>query len=155
MTRDVYRYQKSIRYVSSIHCFDTRYVSSILICSKYQDKQVPVLMTGPPEPHFNMCKTTQDYGLVRNSAQESILEWNRWSVLVETIKFFSFLAEFRHAEGRFTGTIRYRYPCLNDFGYCIVEKYRYFRYIVYRYTSLFHSDMRHITVNTAWFIMFS
>ena len=57
---DVYRYQKSIRYVSSIHCFDTRYVSSILICSKHQDKQVPVLMTGPPEPHFS------DSPLVRN-----------------------------------------------------------------------------------------
>ena len=46
MNRDVYHYQKSIRYVSSIHCFesfdtryvssincfDTRYVSSMLIC---------------------------------------------------------------------------------------------------------------------------
>ena len=30
--RDVYRYQNSIRYVSSIHCFDTRYVLSMLIC---------------------------------------------------------------------------------------------------------------------------
>ena len=44
-------------------------------------------MTGPPEPHFNMCTTTQDYGLVRNSAQESILEWNGWSFLVKTINF--------------------------------------------------------------------
>ena len=70
--RDVYRYQKSIRYVSSTHCFYTRHVSSILICSKYQDKQVPVLMTDPPEPHFNMCTTSQDSGLVRNGTQESV-----------------------------------------------------------------------------------
>ena len=47
-------------------------------------------MTGPPEPHFNMCTTTQDYGVVRNSAQESILEWNGWSFLIKTITFFSF-----------------------------------------------------------------
>ena len=98
-------------------------------------------MTGPPEPHFNMCTTTQDYGVVLNSAQESILEWNGWSFLVKTIKFFSFLAEFRRAEGRFNGTIRYRYPCLNDFDYNrIVEKYRYFRYIVYRYTSVSETE---------------
>ena len=62
-SRDVYSNQKSIRYVSSIHCFDIRYVSLILICSKYQDKQVRVLMTGPPEPHFDMCTTSQDSGL--------------------------------------------------------------------------------------------
>ena len=51
----------------------------------------------------------------------------------QNIKFFPFLAEFRCVEGRM---IRYRYPCFNDFGYRIVGKYRYFRYIVYRYTSL-------------------
>ena len=95
---DVYRHQKSIRYISSIHCFDTRYVSSMLICSKYQDKQVPVLMTGPPEPHFNMCTTTQDYGVVQNSAQESILEWNGWSFLVKTINFFSLVAELGYVD---------------------------------------------------------
>ena len=77
-------------------------------------------MTGPPKPHFDMCTTTQDYGLVQNSAQESILEWNGWSFLVKTIKFFSFLAEFRRAERRFDGTNRY--PCLNDFDNCIVYR---------------------------------
>ena len=87
----------------------------MLICSKYQDEQVPVLMTSPPEPHFNMRTTIHDYGVVRNSAQEWILEWNRWSFLVKTDKFFSFLAEFRRAEGRFKGTIRYRYPLLKQF----------------------------------------
>ena len=71
IARDVYRYQKSIRYVSSIHCFDTRYVSSMLICSKYQDKQVPVLMTGPPEPHFNKCTTSLDSGVEPNSTQSN------------------------------------------------------------------------------------
>ena len=50
--RDEYRYLKSIRYVSSIHSFDTRFVLSILICSKYQDNQIPALMTGPPEAHY-------------------------------------------------------------------------------------------------------
>ena len=39
--RDVYCYQNSKQYISSIHCFDTRYVSSILISSKYQDKFQP------------------------------------------------------------------------------------------------------------------
>ena len=43
------------------------------------------------------------------------------------------MAEFKHAEGR---TIQYRSPCFNDFGYRIIGKYRYFLYIVYRYTSL-------------------
>ena len=60
LTRGVYRYKKSIGYVSTIHCFDTRYVSSMLICSYHQDKHFPVLMTGPLEPHFNMCTTLQD-----------------------------------------------------------------------------------------------
>ena len=41
MVRDVYRYQKSILYVLSIHCFDKRYVSSKLICSKYQANKFP------------------------------------------------------------------------------------------------------------------
>ena len=61
------------------------------------------------------------------------LECNGLSVLVKNVKFFSFLAEYRRADGR---TIRYQYPCFNDFGYRIVGKYRYFLYIVYRYTSL-------------------
>ena len=55
------------------------------------------------------------------------------SYLVKTLNFSSFLAEFKCAEGRM---IRYRYPCFNDFGYRIVGKYWYFRYIVHRYTSL-------------------
>ena len=80
-SRDVYRYLNFIQYVSSIHCFDTRCVSSILICSKYQDKQVPVLMTGPPKPHFNMCTTSQDSGLVQNSTQRVTLDLNGWSFL--------------------------------------------------------------------------
>ena len=89
-------------------------------------------MTGPPEPHFNMCTTSQDSPLVRNGTQSQFVV--EWVVLFgQNIKFFSFLAESKHAEGRM---IRYRYPCFNDFGYGIVGKYWYFRYIVYRYTSL-------------------
>ena len=41
------------------------------------------------------------------------MEWNGLSFSVKNIKFFSFLAEFKRAEGR---TIRYRYSCFNDFG---------------------------------------
>ena len=68
--RDGYHYQKSIRYASSIYCFDSRYALSILICQKYKEKQeLPLLMTGPPVPHFNMCKTSQDCDLVWNSTQ--------------------------------------------------------------------------------------
>ena len=127
----MYCYQKSIRYISLIHCCDSRYVSSILICSNHQDKQVPVLMTGPTEPHFDMCTTSQDSCLVRNGTQSQFVV--EWVVLFgQNIKFFSFLAEFKRAEGR---TIQYRYPCFNNFCYGIVGKYRYFRYIVYRYTS--------------------
>ena len=38
--------------------------------------QGPVLMTGPPEPHFNMCTTSQDSGQVRNSTQSQFeVEW--------------------------------------------------------------------------------
>ena len=58
-------------------------------------------------------------------------QWNGWSFLVKNITFSSFLAEFRHVEGR---TIRYPYLCFNYFGHRIIEKY--FRYIGYRYTSL-------------------
>ena len=89
-------------------------------------------MTGPPEPHFNMCTTSQDSHLVQIGTQSQFgVEWVVF--FGQNIKFFYFLAGSRHAEGR---TIRYQYPCFNDFGYCIVEKYRYIRYIVYRYTSL-------------------
>ena len=35
-----------------------------------------MLMTGPSEPHFNMCKTLQDSDLVRNSTQSQFgVEW--------------------------------------------------------------------------------
>ena len=63
-------------YRSSIHCFHTWYVSSILICLKYQDKQVAVLITGLPKPRFNMCTTLQDSHLVRNGTQSQFgVEW--------------------------------------------------------------------------------
>ena len=74
--RDVYCYQNSKQYISSIHCFDTRYVSSILISSKYQDKQVAVLMTGPPKPRSIMCTTLKDSRLAQNGTQSQFgVEW--------------------------------------------------------------------------------
>ena len=77
---------------------------------------------------FNMCTTLQDSGLLWNSTQSQFgVEWVVF--LVKNIKFFSFLAKFKHAEGR---TIWYRCSCINDFGYHIIGKYRYFRYIVFR-----------------------
>ena len=76
----------------------------------------------------------------------SSAEWHpdqfggEWVVLFgQNIKFFSFLAEFKRVEGR---TIRYRSPCFNNFGYRIVGKYRYFRYIVYRYASLHDTNIK-------------
>ena len=79
-----------------------------------------------------MCAALQDFGLVQNSTQSPFGE--EWvDFFGQKHKIFPFLAEFRHAEGR---TIKYRYPCFNDFDYGIIGKYRYFRYIVYRYTSL-------------------
>ena len=59
---------------------DTLFQYKICIVDMYlfknQDKQVPVLMTGPPKPHFDTCTTSQDSGLVRNSAQNQFgVEW--------------------------------------------------------------------------------
>ena len=85
----VYRYQKSIQYVSSIHCFDTRYVLSILICSIYQDNKVPVLMTCPPEPHFK-CVQPCKILVWCKIALRVHLERNGWIFLVKNIKFFLF-----------------------------------------------------------------
>ena len=45
--------------------------------SKHQDKQVPVLMTGPPKPRFNVRPISQDSCLVPNGEVTEVnLEWN-------------------------------------------------------------------------------
>ena len=56
-------------------------------------------MTGPPQTHFNMLPTSQDSGLVQNSTQ-SQFGVELVVFFVQNIEFFSFLAEFRRAEGR-------------------------------------------------------
>ena len=60
------RYDTYHRYIVSIPDMHRRY---LFVHLRYQDKQVPVLTTGPPEPHLDMCITSQDSGLVRNSTQ--------------------------------------------------------------------------------------
>ena len=77
-----------------------------------------------------MYTTSHDDPLVRNGTQSQFVM--EWVVLFgQDIKFFSFLDEFQHGEGR-----TLRYPCFNDFNYDILGKYQYSRYIMCRYTSL-------------------
>ena len=84
---DVYRYQNSIQ---SYH----RYI--VLIHDMY--RWYLFVQNIKTRTSFNMCTTTHDYGLVQNSAQESILEWNGWSFLVKTINFFSLVAELGYVD---------------------------------------------------------
>ena len=64
----------------TIHIIDTLFRYTICTvdtyCSKYQDKHVAVLSTGPPKPRFNICTTLQDSSVVRNGTQNQFgVEW--------------------------------------------------------------------------------
>ena len=130
--RDVYHSENAIRYVPAIHCFNIRYISSILISSKWRDKQVPVLLTDLSELPFNVRTIAWDSHLVQNDTWSHI--GNKWVVfLVKNMRFFSFLAELTCVEGK---TVPNRYSTSNDFDYRILGKYWYIRNILIRYTSL-------------------
>ena len=105
-TRDVYHYQNLIQYVSQIHCFNNQYVSSILISSKQQDKQVPALLTGLHKPCFNVHTTWQDSCPAQNGTQSQSLCGIGCLFLSKTLNSSLFFVEFKCVEGR---TILNRY----------------------------------------------
>ena len=55
-------------------------------------------MTGPLEPHFNMCATLQDSRLVRNGTGSQFGVERVIFFHSKTLKFSLFWAEFKRAE---------------------------------------------------------
>ena len=135
-SRDVYHYQNSIRFILLIHCFNTRYVSSILISSKCQDRQVRVLLTVPSNLCFNVRMTLWRSCQVQNCTQcQSGVKW----VFLFCQKIVnSSLFPINLSAQKENDTISFL--CFDDFNYRIVGKYRCVWCLINRYISLLSSQ---------------
>ena len=85
----------TIRYVSSIHSYNTQYISSILKFLQnitHYDIKILVLLTGLPKVHFNVPTTLKDSRPVQNGNRSQFgVEWVVYFwYKKKTLKYFLF-----------------------------------------------------------------